>query len=326
VSVVRSALAAILAAAVVATPCAVGAQQPATKVYRVGILARGQSPALQTFRDRLRELGYVTGRNIAFEERYDDGHPDRLPGMASDLVRRHVDVILAVSSTYVRPARQATSTIPIVFAFHNDPVGTGDVVTLAHPGRNVTGVTQSMTELNVKQLQLLREAVPGLSRIAVVWNPDTPSHGPALRQTDETARALGLHLSKVEARGGDEYDRAFAAAAREHTGAALVLMSPNALLARDRIVALAARHKLPAIYGLRAFVEGGGLMAYGVNELPQFRRAAEYVDKILRGAKPADLPVEQSNTFEFVINLKTAKALGLALSPSLLTRADHIIE
>jgi len=318
-------LAAALVITVVVAPYAADAQ-PTAKVYRIGILAGADSPQIQIFRDSLRDLGYVEGRNLIFEARYDEGNPNRLPALVAELVRRKVDVILASSSTYVRVAKQTTSTIPIVFAVHNDPVGTGDVASLAHPGGNITGAAQLATELSAKQLELLKEAVRGLVRVAVVWNPNTPSHAPALRQTEAAARTLGLQISKLEARSGSELDRAFATATREHAGAVLVLTSPMSVIERGRLASLAARHRLPAMYTARAFVDAGCLMSYGPNGADQYRRAAVYVDKILKGAKPADLPVEQATKFELLINLKTAKTLGLTIPPSLLARADEIIQ
>ena len=315
---------ALVLAAVASAP--VAEAQPGGRVYRVGILAGEASAGIQSFRQALRDSGYIEGRNLVIEARYDKGHPERLPALAADLVRLKVDVIFASSSTYVHAAKQATGSIPIVFAVHNDPVGTGDVASLAHPGGNITGTTQMATDLSAKQLELLREAIPGVTRLGVLWNPTTPSHAPALKETEAAARALGVRLSKLQAENGSELERAFATAARERVEAVFVMTSPMAVQERGRLVSLAARHRIPTMHTRRLFVEVGGLLAYGTDLLDLHRRAAGYVDKILRGAKPANLPVEQPTRFELVINLKTAKALGLTIPQSVLLRADHLIE
>ena len=314
-----------LAGGILATPLAAEAQ-PARRVYKVGILAAEATPAIQSFRQGLHDLGYVEGQNLVIEARYHAGNSDRLPALAAELVELKVDVILASSSTEVRAAKQAARTIPIVFAVHNDPVGTGDVTSLAHPGGNITGTAQMATELSAKQLELLREMVPGITRVAVVWNPTTPSHGPALRQTEAAARAMGMQLSKIEARNGSELDGAFATATRDHARALLLLVSAMAVVERARLVSVASKHRLPTMYGSRLFVDAGGLISYSPDLSDLSRRAAVYVDKILKGTKPADLPVEQPTKFELVINLKTARALGLTIPQSLLGRADEVIQ
>jgi ABC-type uncharacterized transport system substrate-binding protein len=300
--------------------------QSSGKVYRVGVLMGEASAGVQSFRQALRDLGYIEGRNLVIEGRYDKGNPENLPALAADLVGLKVDIILASSSTYVRAAKQATRTIPIVFAVHNDPVGTGDVASLAHPGGNITGTTQMATDLSAKQLELLREIVPGLTRVSVVWNSTTPSHEPALKQSEVAARALGVRLTKLDAQNASELERAFATAAQERVGAVFVMTSPMAVQERERLVGLAAKRRLPTMYTQRLFVEAGGLLAYGTDLLDLYRRAAGYVDKILKGAHPANLPVEQPTKFELVINLKTAKALGMRIPPPLLVRANQVIE
>ena len=300
--------------------------QPSGKVYRIGVLAYDEAAGIQAFRQALSDLGYAEGRNLVIEARYGKGNAEVLPVLAADLVRLKVDVILATSSTYVRVAKQATSIIPIVFAIHNDPVGTGDVASLAHPGGNITGTTQMATDLSTKQLDLLRETVPGLTRVGVVWNPRTPSHGPALKEIDAAARTLRMQLTRLAAVQESELDRAFATAARDRIEAVFVLTSPMTARHSGRVVGLAMKHRLPTMYATRSFVEAGGLLAYGADPLDLHRRAAGYVDRILKGAKPANLPVEQPTKFELVVNLKTAKTLGLTIPPSVLLRADQVLE
>src|SRR5438552_3460742 len=300
--------------------------QPSGKVYRIGVLAYDEAAGIQAFRQALSDLGYAEGRNLVIEARYDKGNAEVLPVLAADLVRLKVDVILATSSTYVRVAKQATSIIPIVFAIHNDPVGTGDVASLAHPGGNITGTTQMATDLSTKQLDLLRETVPGLTRVGVVWNPRTPSHGPALKEIEAAARTLRMQLTRLAAVQESELDRAFATAARDRIEAVFVLTSPMTARHSGRVVGLAMKHRLPTMYATRSFVEAGGLLAYGADPLDLHRRAAGYVDRILKGAKPANLPVEQPTKFELVVNLKTAKTLGLTIPPSVLLRADQVLD
>jgi len=300
--------------------------QPSGKVYRIGVLAYDEAAGIQAFRQALSDLGYAEGRNLVIEARYDKGNAEVLPVLAADLVRLKVDVILATSSTYVRVAKQAPSIIPILFAIHNDPVGTGDVASLAHPGGNITGTTQMATDLSTKQLDLLRETVPGLTRVGVVWNPRTPSHGPALKEIDAAARTLRMQLTRLAAVQESELDRAFATAARDRIEAVFVLTSPMTARHSGRVVGLAMKHRLPTMYATRSFVEAGGLLAYGADPLDLHRRAAGYVDRILKGAKPANLPVEQPTKFELVVNLKTAKTLGLTIPPSVLLRADQVLE
>jgi putative ABC transport system substrate-binding protein len=311
--------------AIMVFACAAGAQTPG-KVYRVGVLSIDATTNFESFRQGLRDLGYVEGRNLLIEARFTKGNLSGLPALAADLVKLKPDVIFASSSTYVQAARRATRTIPIVFAVHNDPVGTGDVSSLARPGGNITGLTQMASELSAKQLELLKEIVPRLARVAVVWNPTTPSHGPALEQVDVAARVLGVQLTKFKAEDGSGLDQAFAAAARERVQAIFVLLSPLVAQESGRLASLAAKHRLPTFCAYRPFVEAGGLVAYGPDLHDLYRRAAGYVDRILKGAKPADLPVEQPTKFELAINLKAARSLGLTIPRAVLVRADRVIE
>jgi putative ABC transport system substrate-binding protein len=314
-----------------AWPLAARAQQTRT-VPRIGILMPGPSvlsASLNAFYQGLHELGYTEGQNIAIERRYGEWKLDRLPELAAELVRLKVDVIVAWSTPPARAAKQATSTIPIVAAVMADPVGDELVASLARPGGNVTGTTFLGPELIAKRLGLLKETVPGLSRVAALWHPRAygeQTMGVVLKETEVAARSLGLQLQLVQAFGPDDFDSAFSAMIRERAGALIVLPSPMLFTEHRRIVDLAVKNRLPAMYQAREFVDAGGLMSYGANLDDLFRRSATYVDKILKGAKPADLPVEQPTKFELVINLKTAKALGLTVPPTLLARADEVIE
>ncbi len=314
--------------AVLSAPLAAEAQR-AGKVYRVGFL--WDSPevwphALEGFRQGLRDLGWVEGRNIVVEYRWAEGRFDRLPGLAEELVRLKVDIIVAPASIYAEAAKRATSTIPIVFASHADPIGTGHVDSLARPGGNITGLTVMMSETAAKSLELLKEAVPGLSRVAVVWDPATPSHRPALDAVAARGRALGLQVQPLAVRGATEFDGAFSTIVRERASGVLVLSTPLFIGRARRLAELAMNQKLPTMFGPREHVEAGGLLSYSPDRADLYRRAAIYVDKILKGAKPADLPVQQATKFELVINMKTAKAIGLTIPPSFLLRADQVIQ
>ncbi len=323
----RAALA--LAVGLLATSLGVQAQ-PGGKTGRIGILSNERndrsSVNMRAFLEGLRDLGWTEGRNLVLEYRFAEGRFERLPELAAQLVRLDVDVIFAPSSTHVRAARQATTSVPIVFAIHNDPIGTGDVASLARPGGNITGLTQIATDLTPKQIELLREAVPGLRRLAILWNPTTPSHGPSLPVATQTARRLGLEPDILDATNGSEFERAYKAAVRDHAEAALILTSPASVAENARLAQLALRHRLPTMHGVPEFVQAGGLISYAANRAELFRRAAAYVDKILKGTRPADLPVEQASRFELVINMKTAKALGLTIPQSLLLRADEVVQ
>ena len=300
--------------------------QHAPKTGRVGVLANSASTNLQPFRDGLRDLGWTEGRNLILEYRYAEERFERIPELTRELIRLDVDVILAPSSVFVRGARQATTSVPIVFAIHNDPIGTGDVASLARPGGNITGITQIATDLTPKQIELLRNAVPRLNRLAIVWDPTTPSHAPSLPVATETARRLGMEPLALAATTLADLEKAYATAKGNHADAALVLTSVISVANVRSVAQLALRHRLPTMVGTGAYPNAGGLMSYAPDAADQFRRAASYVDKILRGAKPADLPVEQATRFELVINLKTAKAHGLTIPESLLMRADQVIE
>jgi putative ABC transport system substrate-binding protein len=320
-----------LAGVLLGAPVAAEAQ-PAAKVYRIGLL--GGSPpnspggrrAWDGFFQGMRELGYVEGQNIVAEGRFYGDHTDRLPALAAELVRLNVDVIVAGAPPAPEAAQRATSTIPIVMATHSDPVASGLAVSLAKPGKNVTGLSTFGPELVGKRLQLLTEAVPGISRVAVLRNPTVATQALDLREAGVAARSLKVQLQVLEARAPSDFGGAFSAMTRERAGAVIVLISSMFYAERTRIAELAAQSRVPAIYGPREFAEAGGLMTYGINLGESFRRAATYVDKILKGAKPADLPVEQPTKFELVINLKTAKALGLTIPPAVLARADEVIQ
>jgi len=306
------------------------AAEPPVKVPRIGFLSLG-SPSgwqysLEALRQGLRDLGYVEGKNIALEVRWAEQKPERLPDLAAELVRLRCDVIVTTSTPGVLAMKQATRTIPVVMTIVSDPVGAGVVASLARPEGNITGLSLMHPELTGKRLQLLTEVVPRPSRVAVLWNPSDPNSRPLLRETEAAARSLGVQLQPREARSATEIEAAFSAMTRDRVRAVILLPSSLLLDQRKRVVALAAESRLPAMYYTRDFVDAGGLMAYGPNQADNVRRAATYVDKILRGAKPADLPVEQPTKFEFVINLKTAKALGLTIPRSVLSLADEVIQ
>src|SRR5262245_10516821 len=318
--------------AVLAAPLAAEAQQ-AEKVARIGYLSTSlaATPHIQeAFRQGLRDLGYVEGRNVVIEYRDAEGKHERLPALAAELVALKVDVIVAAASNHLAlAAKQATRTLPIVFAAVVDPVASGLVTSLARPGGNVTGASILSSELVGKRLELLTQAIPGVSRVAVLWLPGALGERvekDMLKEADVAARALGVRLQFVEARGPADLDRAFSDMTRARAGAMTVLPSAMFLRERRRLVDLAAEHRLPAVYTVKEYVDAGGLMAYAPNLADVVRRAATYVDRILKGAKPGDLPVEQPTKFELVINLKTARTLGLTIPPSVLSRADQIIE
>ena len=311
-----------------AGPRAVEAQR-APKVWRIGFLgtrtAADTAPLIDAFREGLRELGWTESQNIVIEFRFGDGKLDRLPNLASDLVQLKSDVIVAQNTPGVAAAKNATGTTPIVMIFVTDPVASGFIVSLARPGGNITGLAGNAgLEIYGKELALLKETVPGLRRVAILSNPDNPSQG--ISEINIAARSLDVQLQALEARGPNEFEAAFAAMAKERVGAVLVVADTIFFLHRTRLAELAARTRLPSMYAFRVHVEAGGLMSYGPNVSASYRRAAYYVDKILKGAKPSDLPVEQPTTFELVINAKTAKALGLTIPPLLLARADQVIE
>ncbi len=318
-----------LTAGLLAAPLAAGAQHTAGKVYRIGILGQTSpavgAPLIRAFRQGLRELGWVD-QNIALEERWTDGKLDPLPDLAAELVRLRVDVIIVGSVPSALAAKQATTTIPIVLAGVPSPVATGLVASLARPGGNITGVSSSVTaEIAGKHLELLKEAAPKVSRVAVLSNPTDPGMARYLKQVEVGGQAMGVTLKFVEARGLDDLENTFAAIIRERAGGLLVA-DPFLLAHQVRVIDFAAKHRLPVIYAFRQFVDAGGLMYYGPHLGDLLQRTVTYVDKILKGAKPADLPVEQPTRFELVVNLKTANALGLAIPPSVLLRADQVIK
>src|SRR5262245_52232317 len=316
---------ALLSGAAAAWPLAARAQQRA-KLPRIGFLGLvPESLAGDGLRAGLRDVGYIEGSNIVIEWRWAQ-NVGELPALAAELARMPVDVIFAPSSTFVEAARQATATIPIVVAVLADPVGLGHVARLARPGGNITGMSMLLTELTAKELEMMTEALPQVRRIGILWNPTTPSHSRALEAVEAAGEKLGLELREVPARSLEEFEPALAIMTQEGVGGFLAVGSPLFLGARELLATLALKYRLPGMFSFREQVVAGGLMSYGADPFDLYRRAAVYVDKILKGAKPADLPVEQASKYELVINLKTAKALGLDLPPTLLARADEVIE
>jgi len=318
-------------AGLIAAPLAAETQQSG-KLYQIGILGQNAADSEETrqwraFRQVLRERGWNEGQNIRIEYRWvEGGDAPRLQKLADDLVRLRPDLIVTRGSFFTGALKAATSSIPIVALAHADPVGTGHVASLARPGGNVTGVALFQTELGPKGLQLLRTVVPAAARIAVLWHPGTPSVVPGLKALEEPARLLRVQLQGIAARTAEELEGAFSTMTRDGARAVLVFGTPPFFAARQRLAELAIAHRLPTLFQGRPYVEAGGLMSYFPNHEDVWRHGAVYVDKILRGANPADLPVEQAQKFELVINLKTAKALGLTIPQSLLQRADHVIE
>jgi len=309
-----------------AAPLAAEAQQRG-KVWRIGVLSTADGPEWEAFRQALRALGYVEGQNMFIEYRWHAGKFENLPALAADLVKLNVDVIVTAGPQPTRAARAATASIPIVFVTVGDPVGLGLAESLARPGGNITGF-QTLVQggFGGKQLELLKEAVPTIVRVAVLMIPSNPLHRPYLEETGAAADALKLKLHVVEARTADDLDKAFEAAVRERADAMHVYGDSITFLHRKRVADLALQSRLPTIYLFKPNVEAGGLMSYGPSEPDMYRRAATSVDKILKGAKAGEIPIEQPIKFEFVINLKTAKALGLTIPPSLLARADQVIQ
>jgi ABC-type uncharacterized transport system substrate-binding protein len=304
------------------------AQQPA-KVPRIGYLSGTALTLLssrnEAFRQGLRELGYVEGKNIAIEWRGADGNFDRLPALADELVRLKVDMIVSPGPVVTRVVKEATSTIPIVMAQDTDPVGSGFIASLARPGGNITGLATLAPEMSGKQLDLLKEILPKLSRVAVIGNSTNPGDAQALRETVLAAGSHEVYLRYLDVLDPKDIEPMFRAAAKGRADALMVLGNPTLNTARKQVVELAAKHRLPATYTRPEYIEDGGLMYYGTNFNDLFRRAATYVDKILKGAKPADLPVEQPKKFEFVVNLKAAKQIGLTIPSQVLARADRVI-
>jgi putative ABC transport system substrate-binding protein len=305
------------------------AQQP-KKLPRIGFLAVNPPSALsarvEAFRQGLRDLGYVEGKNIVIEWRFGEGRADRVPALAAELVRLKVDIIITGGGSATRAAKEATSTIPIVMAFDSDPVGSGFVASLARPGGNITGLSTLYPEISGKRLELLKEIVPRLSRVAVLGTSTQPGNAQSLKETELAAGALGAKLQVLDVRDPREIETAFREASKGRAEAVLVLASSVLTSQRKQIVELAVKSRLPAVYGQAEYVEAGGLMTYGVSLTDLFHRAATYVDKILKGTKPADIPVEQPIKFELIINLKAAKQIGLTIPQSVLYRADKVIK
>jgi len=317
-------------AGVFAAPLGAEAQQ-AGKVWRIGVLSFTRFPGeealrIEAFRQGLRDLGYVEGRDLAIEYRYSDGKDELLPALAGELVRLRVSVIATYGTKATRAAKQATDSIPIVMLTVLDPIGAGLVANLSRPGGNVTGLSELSAELGAKRVELLKEAVPSTSTIAVLVDRSHPTNALELKNTEAAARRLGLVIAAVDVPTTRRFDDAFAGMIRSRANALIVLPSDVTDTHRSVILSLALKNRLPTLYGWKMGPEAGALMSYGVDIAENFRRSAAYVDKILKGAKPADLPVQQPTKFELVINLKTAKALGLTIPPSLLVRADQVIE
>jgi len=319
----------VIAGGLLAAPLATEALQ--AKVWKLGYLDQGaaarSNPYVDGLKQGLHDLGWVEGRNIVFEVRFAEGKTDQLPGLAAELVRLKMDVIVTSTTPAALAAKRATATIPIVIGFTADPVGSGIVASLAHPGGNITGWTHSGLELRAKYLELLKEAVPDATRMGVLWDPANQVHRPSLRIIESAAQRLGVDLHLAGVQDPKEMERAFSALAEKGVQALVVFPDGMFQAQTPKILALAARYRLPTLYGLREYAELGGLMAYGANIAKMHRQiSASLVDKILRGARPADLPVAQPIEFDLLINLKTAKALGLTIPPSLLQRADQVIE
>jgi putative tryptophan/tyrosine transport system substrate-binding protein len=322
---------ALVAGAVLGTVMAVSAAggQPPAKVTRVGVLTlsvASSAPTFEAFRQGLSEHGYVEGQNIAVEFRFAQGRPERLPAMAAELAKMKVAVIVTESVLAAREVKHATETIPIVTAIHGDPVGAGLATSLTRPGGNVTGLSLAAPELSGKRLELLKEVTPKTTQVAAIWNAANPAAARYLTETRAAARLLGLELQSVEVRSPPDLDVAFKAVAGTRPSALITLPDGMLLAHKTRIIEFAAKTRLAALFPDQEFAEAGGLMAYGPSLASNFRRAAAYVDKILKGAKPADLPIEQPTQFELAINLKTAKALGLTIPQSVIQRADKVIQ
>jgi putative ABC transport system substrate-binding protein len=305
---------------------AAGAQQ-AGKIHQIGYLSPSSpSPIITPLIDTLRELGWIEGKNVAFEYRYADDRLERLPELAAELVRLNVDVIVARGTLGPSAAKRATSTIPIIMTAAGDPLGSGLVASLARPGGNITGMSLMVPDIGGKRLELLKEVLPRLARVAVLWNAANPYPAIVFKETQAAGRTLGIEVQSLGVRGPDDFDGAFETARRQHPEALITVEDPLTV-AHQRVIAdFAAKHQLPSLHGFREFVAAGGLMSYGASVADMYRRAAGFVDKILKGAKPADLPVQQPTTFELVINLKTAKTLGLTIPPGVLAIADEVIE
>jgi putative tryptophan/tyrosine transport system substrate-binding protein len=315
----------LLGGAAAVWPFAVRAQQ-SKKIPRIGVLWPNPPTTFGPMRQGLKDFGYLEGQNIAFEFRWAEGKLDQLPELAAELVRLQVDVIVTLAPQATLAAKQATQTIPIVFVAMGDPVASGVVASLAQPGGNVTGTTRMLSEMSAKHVELIKEAVPSLAKLAVLWNPTNSSHAPALQAVHAAARALSLQAQPLEVRAAAELDGTFDVVVRERADGVLFIADPVFFIALKRMADFVASSRLPAIANFTEFPKLGGLIGYAPSIPDEFRHAASHIDKILKGAKPADLPVEQPTRFQLVINLKTAKALGLDIPPSVLARADEVIE
>jgi ABC-type uncharacterized transport system substrate-binding protein len=316
--------------AMLAALCGSAEAQQTAKISRIGFLTAGSpstiSARIDAFRQGLRELGYVEDKNIVIEWRFAEGKPDSLPGLVAELVRLKVDVILSAGAAVTRPAKDATRTIPIVMAQDTDPVGNGFAASLARPGGNITGLSSYSAELNGKRVELLKDIVPKLSRLAVIGDSNYPGNAQSLKETELAAEALKVHIQYLNVLGPGNIETAFREANKERAHGALALQSAVLNSQRKHITDLAIKSRLPAMYYAPEFLDTGGLVSYAASITDLYRRAATYVDKILKGAKPADLPVEQPKKFEFIINLKAAKQIGLTIPPNVLVRADKVIK
>jgi putative tryptophan/tyrosine transport system substrate-binding protein len=315
---------------IVVALCVSAEAQQSKKIPRIGFLSSSSfstvSARLEAFRQGLRDLRYVEGQNITFEYRFAEGKLERLPDLAAELVALKVQVIVALANTGAVAAKHATQTVPIVMVAVGEPVATGLVASLARPGENITGLTTLSPELSGKRLELVKEVLPTASRVAIFWNPTQPSNLLQLKEVQAAAQAIAVRIQSLEVSKSDDFERAFTTMAREHADAFLVSVDPLFLTHRVRLTNLASKNRLPGIYAAAEYVEAGGLLSYAPDYSYMFRRAATYVDKILKGAKPADLPVEQPTKFEFIINLKAAKQIGLTIPQSILYRADKVIK
>ena len=329
-SALRNLKSAILMSAMLYALCSFANAQPQKKVPRIGFLSVGSAASMlsrvEAFRQGLREQGYTEGRNILVEYRYAEDNLDRLREFAKELARLRVDVIVTGGPLATRPAKEAAGTIPIVLAYEADPVRTGLVASLARPGGNITGLTSGTEELNGKRLELLKEAIPKLSRIAVLRNPGMLGSADALKDAELAAQSLALKMQVLEIRGPNDLDKIFQAAKKNSVGALMTIGDPVTFTHRRRVANLAIKNRFATIHGQIPFAEAGGLMVYGPNDADMYRRAATFVDKILKGTKPADLPVERPVKFDLIINLKTAKQIGLTIPPNVLARADRVIK
>ena len=314
----------LLVALILASVHITEAQQP-KKVPRIGYLSTRADQNHEAFRQGLRELGYVEGKNIVIESRWAEGRTEEIPDLVAELVRLKVDVIVTGLTLAAQAARKLTTTVPIVIVGTGDPVGTGLVASLARPGGNITGLSGLAPELSGKRLELLKESFPKVSRVGVFWNPASPSNAISWKETQAAARPAAVQLHSLEVKSSKDFERAFGAAVKDRVDALITIRDAVTNTGRQQIVAFAAKHRLPAIYPSADYVEGGGLMSYAPDFRDMYRRAAVFVDKILKGTKPADLPVEQPMKFEFIVNLKAAKQIGVTVPPNVLVRADKVI-